>query len=90
VDDKSPGLRPWPRLRPQKTVGALHVSKSFGVFADDKSMVARHDGGGHQPLLARGRGELVKPLALKDLCSCDNFSCVKGGLRFLQPGAADP
>ena len=58
-----PGLRPWPRLRPQKTVGALHVSKSFGVFADDRSMVARHDGGGHQPLLARGRGELVKPFA---------------------------
>ncbi len=33
----TPGLRPWPRLRPQKTVSALHVSKSFGVFADDKS-----------------------------------------------------
>ena len=58
-----PGLRPWPRLRPQKTVGALHVSKSFDMFADDIFMVARHDGGGHQPRLARGRGELVKPVA---------------------------
>ena len=57
------GLCPWPPWRPQKTVGALHVSKSFDMFADDRFMVARHDGGGHPPRLARGRGEQVKPVA---------------------------
>ncbi len=48
---------------PEKFVGALHVSKSFDMFADDRFMVARHDCGGHPPRLAHGRGELVKPVA---------------------------
>ncbi len=29
-------------------------------------------------------------LPFQNLCSRDNFSCVKGGLRFLQPGVAHP
>jgi hypothetical protein len=62
-------LRPWPPWRPQKTVGALHVSMSCGLSAADSSMVARGCCGERQPRVAHGRGEPVKLVAFqKHVC----------------------